>query len=486
EPLMRAVQSPPPEVPGWPGWLVVIVRAALSRYYTGVYGNKIWSTEHFARLLQFASAPEDTLVPVVLDDKSLSPVYGMHRNSVDHLKEHLSQHSRAVIEFLQSADTEQRLHGLQKMSACELDLSPLLEVIVDFATGPLKTLREQAAGMLAPHQAAARPILERVLVEGKTDHRNEAVLLLWGLYGAKSAPVLRHHLEQEPPERVKQTIRTLVAGPEAGAEAPAPVWNFPPVNIPKGELPLPEAVRPLIFAYFERAEQAAQKAYEETLAKYHAPDRPTWWRHPPQEPKRIQPKEVEEFIRVVEGKLDQSKSKAAKRLAEYSHLGGTWEDWVAVPGVELVHVLRMGVLMGRIDWYAGSVSFGYFPELHAHRDRCRPRFGLRELDRALTEFPKYKPGELARAYLGWHLEEGVGFGAWEPEAIWPIYAEDLAPLKELVSPSPTHPYYVQQRRPNGFRVLTLFPQLPAEFVPLLWAAALGEDRELRPLAQAAL
>ena len=62
--------------------------------------------------------------------------------------------------------------------------------------------------------------------------------------------------------------------------------------------------------------------------------------------------------------------------------------------------------------------------------------------------------------------------------IWPIYAEDLSPLKELVSPSPTHPYYVRQRRPNGFRVLALFPQLPAEFVPLLWAAALGEDREV--------
>ncbi len=130
--------------------------------------------------------------------------------------------------------------------------------------------------------------------------------------------------------------------------------------------------------------------------------------------------------------------------------------------------------------------------LDAYRGRCSQPFGLRELDAAVANLPDGRTGMLALQWLA-HNSRYRSFCDWQPDAIWPTFAENPDVLRDVLTAVQdrsggyrTKDYALPEKRRNTFRVLAMFPQLPPGFVPLLWDVALGESKADRLLAQAAL
>lgn len=494
--LLRARSAASSAPPKWPAWLVVLVCEVIQTQYWGDEKKlKRWSADDLARHLPLAGLPDDALVPYLLDEQALISAFltgrGYGYSSQDAIAfpgPYLQRNARAVRDFLTSANANQRALALQKLAGLSLDATPLLDLLVELATGTSKAVRESAGRLLVRHTEPARPLIEKVLVDGNADQRHEAGQLLWRLYGKDATQRLEQHLETESAERVQQTIRRLLAAPNAGAILSTIEWDLPAVNIPLGEVPLPDAVKPMIAAYLQRAYQKAVESYEQQKEQYKQPGRPSWMQKPV-EPPKIEAEELAELIRCVEGRNPHLHGGELRLL---HHFGGSFADWLEVPGVELVHVVRIAYLFGILQMHGGTLHWWNFPELEICRSHSQPPFGLREFDRALTVVPGYKPLALAENYLA-NNNKYRSFCDWEDAAIWPIFTESLPLLRELLNPAPkrmgyssSYDYSLPTKRTNAFRVLGMFPQLPAEFVPVLWEIALSESKADRPLAQKAL
>jgi hypothetical protein len=161
-----------------------------------------------------------------------------------------------------------------------------------------------------------------------------------------------------------------------------------------------------------------------------------------------------------------------------------------------MHVVRLSLALGFLHFHEHgdnqSLWWNETQALDAYRGRCPEPFGLRDLDAAVASLPGARPGLVAATYLATNTRYHT-FCDWEPDAVWPVFAERPEILEGLLGPAPdrraryaTGDYWWGEKRRNAFRVLAMFPQLPPGFIPLLWDLALGENKTDRPLAQAAL
>ena len=316
--------------------------------------------------------------------------------------------------------------------------------------------------------------------EGDTLQRHEAVQVLWRLVGEKSSDFLRQHAAAEKSDRIKQTIEKLIAAPTAVTHD-SPV-ELPAVTIDLSDRPLPEAARESIRKYYKDSYQTALTNYER-IKKENEAATDRRYLYTPHKPKEVDPSTIELMIAFIEG------PGKPRQIAEYSGwVKDSFADWLTPPEINLVHLLRLAYGTARlhvqdskqIRWYQNV-------ELENYRARCSPPFGLRELDAATVAALKGKPGAMTWSYLT-NNSRYQTFLDWEPDAIWPAFAEMPQILREALAPDFkwAQTYWIDTIKENAFKVLAMFPQLPPEFVPLLWDLAVGESKSWRPLAQAGL
>ena len=365
----------------------------------------------------------------------------------------------------------------------KFDCTPIADVLVQLAVGPAKTVREKTLPLLAACRDEAHPFIDRVLAEGDAAERHEAAFLLWRLFGRDAEEPLRAHAAGETSERVKQTIDKLLAAPaEASAEVVRELAeSLPPLRVELGTIDLPEEAKQGLRNVFEQSWRQAQQQYEKAMERWNAPDRPKWLRKP-EPPGKPTDAAFEELFRFVEGRAEAPP--AGPPLRPLMGRIGALGDWLAPPGVKLIHVARLAQALGRMRINASSGPSGLWwratQDLEPYRRRCPEPFGLREVDAVVVSLAGGQTGLAADAYLcnnRWR-----SFCDWEPAAVWPLFAERPEILQEVLSPSKGG----ADRRENAFKVLGMFPKLPPGFIPVLWDIALGESKAERPLAQTAL
>lgn len=486
---------------GWPAGLSRLIGELLSAWYAGGHdANRkgLWSAEMVETILQAAEAPPDLLARTVLEPqgeqgfrgtycyyhgKLVGPIFGWDQ--------YLARHVGVVRAALARTDAESRCHVLSILSATQVDIAPIVDLLAEIAVSTSKTAREAAVPLLDPQRDQVRSCVERLLAEGDASQRHEAAQLLWRLYGADAAERLRKHLEGESSDRIRQTVERLLAAPVgAAAEVEQELADqLPPLELPLGEVPLSDEARAGLREFFDRSHQQMMKQYETHNARYNAPDRPPGMPKP-NKPEPLGAATFEKLIRFLEGRSDDP---GTTDRAFHAHVWnkGPLGDWFAPPGVQLVHVVRLAQAFG----YAGvNPNHGFWwhqrQDLEAYRARGPASFGLRELDAAIVSLPNGKPGMIAQAYLT-NNSKYQSFCDWGADAVWPVFAEYPEVLRETLTPSSKtgrspYDYTWPEKRRNAFRVLAMFPQLPPAYIPLLWDLALGETKADRPLAQAAL
>jgi hypothetical protein len=117
----------------------------------------------------------------------------------------------------------------------------------------------------------------------------------------------------------------------------------------------------------------------------------------------------------------------------------------------------------------GNVLGWQFSQLLEHYRRHHRPFDLRELA-AVFQALNLDPNIIGQTRLLRSPYWPSVFN-WEPEAVWPYFAERLEMLAEYLQPSSV--WQNCYARKNVFAVLCCFPQPPPTLTPLLWELAFG-------------
>src|SRR5262249_369125 len=147
-----------------------------------------------------------------------------------------------------------------------------------------------------------------------------------------------------------------------------------------------------------RAQQMAEQQYQRLLEQWNTPNRPNWMQKPVQ-PEPMGARVVDELVRYVEGKSDefQVPTHVLRGYAWAKVFGG---DWLAPPGVKLIHVIRLARAMGMLHSQVHRSGLWWYGvnDLETYRNRCAEPFGLRELDAVVAAvIPDANPGLIATA-----------------------------------------------------------------------------------------
>jgi hypothetical protein len=483
EAIERAAGAMPQLPAGWPAWLVLLDEGIVASWYEK--RSVGWTVDEVVAILRAGSLPETLLVRTCLDKdanetlKSWGRYYVPTNRGMSGWQAYLARHLDVVREALMREGTMIQSHVLRTLKELEFDFAPVTDLLVKLATGPSKTIRDEALPHLGTCRDVARPLIEQVMADGDASERNEAAVLLWRLHGKDAADCLSRHQANEASDRVKQTIEKLLsAPPEGDAEAgQALAAALPPLSIELGVVDLPEEAKEGLRQYFQRGYEDAERHHQAQVNQWNSPERPRWMSKP-EKPEPIAAPRLEQLVRFVEGK--DATPPENLPFARGDQLLG---DWLKPPGVRLIHLVRISLALNHLH-PGPQIWWLYNRNLEDYRAQSRPPFGLRELDAAVATLPRGHTGSVARYYLARNAYHN--FADWEKEAIWPVFAEQSEILRAVLEPTAHGISPGSDPRQNAFRVLGYMPQLPPGFIRLLWDIALGENKTERPLAQAAL
>lgn len=496
EAAARASGRKPQPVTGWPDSLTAVLAELVTSYSdTGRSSGVVWPAVRLLPLFDEAKLPPREALRLLLDPNLGSSLrrtgyyyYGSSSGATDGvfadwppvLADYLSE----VREVLDRTGPYHAAQIVPKLTELKFDFAPVIDLVTKIGLTSTKAVRDAASPVLFRHRAAVVPHLEYFLAEGSSGQRNEAAVMLWKLEGQTAVEKLRKRLRAESSEKIRQTIERLLAAPVEADDEEEIV--APPMELELAKVPFPEAAQKRVRAVFQKSHELAMRNYEQSMAQWNSPNKPSWM-SPPVLPQPIKDKDLEYLFEFVAGERGDLPDRSTYRRAG---TGNFPDESFAPPDVHLIHVVRLCYTLGRFDIPDNDYGFSWYDtsDLDAYRSRCENPFGLRELDAAVASLPGSKPGLVAFTYLQQNTKYR-DFCDWEPEAIWPAFADRLDLLRDTLSGTlrtGQYDYYIPERKRNAFKVLAAFPKLPPGFVPILWDIALGDAKTDRPLAQAAL
>jgi hypothetical protein len=491
----------------YPDWVPALISEVVFSYHDR---NRIkqywqpWTADRLEEIFVSDELPGDLLIVPMLDKQAGQMFHGpysymtnFHLQAFTQLDKYFQKYPARIKSFLAGqTGAEERVFALKVLSELKFDFSPIPESIVQIGTGSSKSAREAALPLLMTCRAAARPLLEQMLKESSAAERNEVVGVLWRLFGKESSETLQKHLEVEKSDRVRQTIERHLSVPEATVGVDASTMQLPPCQVEIGEFALSPETRKHLHAHFNKGLDALKKHYEQQMKQWDSPERPQWMRAKPVPPEPLAEDKERKILRFVEGS-DPTPGYSQGQADNMMHIllrssGAPTGEWLASPEIKLIHIVRLCYVLQNLQIHARGLEFQSLiwydlSCLEAYRSQCQTPFGLRELDMAVASLPGSAPGLVLDGFLRLN-NKWQSFCDWEPEAIWPAYAEHPELLRNIILSKASAPDYYSfgAKRQNTFRVLAMFPQVPDEFMTLLWDLALGEGKSDRPMAQAAL
>jgi hypothetical protein len=409
--------------------------------------------------------------------------------------ESIARYPEVVVEALKQKQARQRVNALETLAKCQAPSEPFAEQIVTLAVSSAKTAREAARPLTNQLSGKIAPLVRARCEEGEPPERLHAVQLLWELEKDDAIPFFRERREAETSRKVIEAIDGILAGPKVGAgRKPAEASELPPPQpecLP--DVPVVTAVDPQAPATQEVKDDFAAllRSIADEAKAHH--DKETGdekrYRQPPSLPPMFEAQAARQLEGLVVKKRDHqpllrlygpttpSAMQKVKRFLEH-------------PDLEPIHAVRVCVMLGMSVYYGWGERTCFLPtfeELINHYRRTHgSQFGLRELAAAVAAVG-LSPDGIGETKLT--SPRALAFN-WEPEAVWPYFAERRHILETIFgmrpAPKVQYDWYRTTRRRNAFRVLALFPSLPPEFVTMLWGLALEGGKTDRPLAQEAL
>ncbi len=487
-------------VQGFPAWLEIFLQEVRGLRMVVVGGERetySLSAQVVEGMLEAADEDPSTAVRALLLPNPSDPHETHLARLVAPLKdmgESIGRYPDIVVEALNQKHARDRVNALERLVECEVPPEPFAEQIVRLAVSSAKTVREAARPLISQSSDKIAPLVRARCEDGEPPERLHAVQLLWELEKDDALPFLRERREAETSPKVMEAIDGILAGPRIGAgRKPAEASELPPPQPePLPGVPAAMAVDPQApasqqvkddFAHLLRSIVDEAKAHHEK----HKRDERHYW-----QPPSLPPMFEAQAARQLEG-LVVKKQNQDPFLRLYGPTGSSAlqkvKRFLEHPDLGLIHAVRVPVMLGvaAYGWKDRTSFQATFEELVTHYRRTHePQFGLRELAAAVAAVG-INPDALAETKLT--SPRALAFN-WEPEAVWPYFAERPHILETIFglrpAPKVEYDFYGKIRRRNAFRVLALFPSLPPEFVTMLWSLALEGGKIDRPLAQEAL
>lgn len=441
----------------------------------------------FEAMLVLENHPPDLLVRSALTQDTTRYGFGSEEKMFTCLKgfgDSLLKYPQAVHQAFGEKDFNNRMTALRILGESGIPCETYAERIVELAVSSSKKVRETAEPLLHGMREVSLPLVRTKASAGSNEERGYAVRLLWKLGGEENREFLAKRMEEEKSAKVLEIMRGLLSAPGTATDDAKPVsFNLAPVPDVEVNAPLDDETKKAFTLCVETCCHEGRKRFKEWAAQTKNPRQVD-------EPGDVDGRTMDKALALLQNMTP--RDLPAGRFFTTSH----WVQWQSKPtlrflegtNVKLIHAVRFCVLLCGVHDRNGRQNLGWgFESLLLHyRRHHSPAFDLRELAAVL------KSAGIDDRVLGWEL-----MNAWrhpplwvEDEAVWPYFAERLDLLEEVFGLKPAvhevQSYYTSSLRKHAFEILGLLPQLPPQFVPLLWEIALGSSKTERPMAQKSL
>jgi hypothetical protein len=389
----------------------------------------------------------------------------------------LVQHKPALAPLFRDPAFPQRLRAMSLLSRAGAEAHvAFVDELVDLALDASRQIRDAAWPLAKALGAHATPRVRQQAVDAPPEQRALALHLIWETDLPGHHEFVHERGKADKAESVRKAVAGLVSTSENVANAPVAVLQVPEVSIDVAAPTSPEA-RELLRAWLATADGAAQMRFlptgqqrvsiplldlaEDVVARVEVPD------------ETAAPASTEAlscFWPLWNSELE----------AQHKNI----LRWLATPGVQLIHLVRLLRITGQIDMQDGRNWMIRYPaELALRKSVTDLRRG------SLLEFARVFEAEgipVSTVIQHWYRAHGWLTRGWPDAAVWPFFAaypEALDPGFDTSSP------YAKDWDFDLLRVfdaLATFPVLPPELVPRIVEAALGASKQVRASAQRVL
>ena len=413
--------------------------------------------EHLVAMLASDGQTGELLVRAALEVKP-GPQHWAVRHHVDTLSiipgygRLLAQYALLIRAWFAKAPALERVYVLELMRKCECDPELFLPELIEFATGPARTVREAAESLLVRIKGSARAELERVAREGDTAQRAHAFQLLAKFYVQEAGDFLRQFEKERMPLVAREALEKALDC--AGRAEPRP-FALPPAVV-ETNVPLSEAARE---AFRQLAAVHSRRCVDLGL-----PDM------------QLSVDGVERLIFLLETLVAPPFEEAPCPLLGLTDqvAFSSCAQFVDSTDIELVHVVRLLLLNRGIQGLAKRSEFPVFlgpaGELLQRFRRRRP-FDLRQLARVLNAVGVDERGIL------WSMRDEFTdcFLDWDSALVGPFLLDHVPLLERLLRERPLASYGTATVR--FYRMLQHLPEIPPSLVDGLWRLATASSAE---------
>ncbi|MCA9044216.1 MAG: HEAT repeat domain-containing protein, partial [Planctomycetaceae bacterium] len=482
-------------IDGFPRWLnqLLVFKWSCAPVTDYVTDNPVFPLRRYLRDVE-DSQTINTLVKFVLKNiEKLQRHFLRYLCPASDWAEILDNHCEVVVEALDNDSADFRESLLRWLLLQGYDFHQVLHRIADLAVDTKKNVRQVALIILRESPVESVGLLTQKLDLGKAAERVNVIEAMAFINSADSIGPLKSALSKETGQRVRGVIEKALiqleatSAPSDGKTETDINRELSPIELPLGELPLPDGFEEALWQQLEAAFEQEKQNYHKRLAEFSQANRSSYLRRPnrPARPDRVEYAKVIEFI-----------SKGNVVVPEFSwNIWKTvygipnWSKWAELEKLHLLHVIRFMMAFGLVEGEgAETLGIRRHDWLEAHRRAQAEPYGLRELDAAFATLPGLASGAIAETYLNLNHGWSSQFD-WEPEAIWPLFAEHSKLLCDAFSGATKKSrwdFWQADRRRSAIKVAGMFPSMPREIEEAVWSVALGEGKSDRPLARKAL
>jgi hypothetical protein len=387
----------------------------------------------------------------------------------------LVAHKSALQPLLRGADLDRRLRAVSLLAAAGEAQAAFAAEIVDLALDGSRQVRDAAWPLAKGLGVHAQPRARQQAAEAPPEKRVQALRLVWELDLPGDRDLVRERGTADKAESVRKAVAGLVATEEAVASTPVAALQVPVASIDTEAPTSPEA-RELLREWLASAEKAFSR----------------WQPVPTSSGVPFADLAVEIVAAIERPRQDVP---AAYDERGRSHYWNLWNDeaeaqhktvarWLAAPGVQPIHAIRLSRLTGRIDAGRGSnrvLQYGATALLH--RLAIGGRGSMLDFARALEAEDIPVSVLVAWWYTDWRGRGRRPSDAWPDAAIWPFFAAYPQAIEAGFSASSPYAKSWDFSALRVFDALATFPTLPPEHVPRIVEAALGASKQARGPAQ---
>lgn len=403
---------------------------------------------------------------------------------LDHFAELVAREPDIVRPAFQQKQADSRANVLRALSALKIAPEPFAEEIAALSVSGSKEVRENAAPLVSQKFDLFRDFLKRHAEKGSADERFQAVRLL--ARSGDEREFLTQRLDVEKSEKIREALQESLAEPAtAQASTANDDYQLPPIP----EVPNVAPLDKQLLSELRRRVQAAEDRTAADFADSQSANPQRWTRTP------VPPDAGDKLFAAL-----QSYVLSDRDLQQYfNHCKPVYISLLydsPIPAqFQLIHVIRWCLLLGdaTVDAHGNldrwQLGFRWSKPLLDYQKLHQQPIDLRELA-AVFKTIGLNDDAIGQTVLQQNSYMLPVFQATDPERIWPYFAERLHLLAEAFGlkqrENPQPQYGDQTLRQNAFRILKIFPRLPASFVQPMWDIALGNSKSERPLAQECL